>query len=55
MPEPTHEERVEQAVEMFAADPFVRDLVVLFDAEFDSVEVTDESATVADSKPDHKM
>ncbi len=53
MAEPTHEERIEAAARMFAEDQFVRDLVILFDAEFDSVTVDDsfevpESATVAD-------
>lgn len=48
MAEPTHEDLVQEAARMFAEDPFVRDLVILFDAEFDSVEV--ESATVADKE-----
>jgi hypothetical protein len=50
MAEPTHEELVERAVETFADDPFVRDLVILFDAEFDSVEVDDENDASRDPR-----
>jgi len=48
MIEKTHEERVEEAVLMFSEDRFVRDLVIIFDAEFDSVEV-------AEDADNHKM